>query len=73
MIHAKFCRNPPTGSGEEDFEGFVPIWAWRPSWSNDQILQTIYISPVPRRFHINMTFIGPMVIEKAKLLISIFK
>ena len=23
------------GFGEEDFEGFLQLWAWRPSWSFD--------------------------------------
>ena len=24
MLHTKFRENRPTGSGEEDFEGFLP-------------------------------------------------
>ena len=24
MLHTKFCENVPAGSGEEDFEGFLP-------------------------------------------------
>ena len=24
MLHTKFLGNRPTGSGEEDFEGFLP-------------------------------------------------
>ena len=24
MLHTKFRGNPPAGSGEEDFEGFLP-------------------------------------------------
>ena len=24
MLHTKFCENWPAGSGEEDFEGFLP-------------------------------------------------
>ena len=35
MLLTKFRENRPAGSGEEDFEGFLPIWAWRPSWSSD--------------------------------------
>ena len=35
MQHPKFCGNRSTGSGEEDFEGFYHILAWRPSWLND--------------------------------------
>ena len=36
MLHTKFHENWPAVSGEEDFEGFYHIWAWRPSWSCDQ-------------------------------------
>ena len=24
MLHTKFCGNRPAGSGEDDFEGFLP-------------------------------------------------
>ena len=33
MLHTKFHDNQPTGSGEEDFEGFLPYMAWWPYWS----------------------------------------
>ena len=36
MLHTKFQGHRPFGSGEEDFEGFYYIWAWRPSWPCDQ-------------------------------------
>ena len=35
MLPTKFHENRPAGSGEEDFEGFYHIWAWRPSCSCD--------------------------------------
>ena len=36
MLHAKFQdHRTQSSSGEEDFEGFYHIWAWRPSWSCD--------------------------------------
>ena len=35
MLHTKFRKNQPAGSGE-DFCVFYHIWAWRPSWSCDQ-------------------------------------
>ena len=35
MIHTKFRKNRPAGSGEEDFLRVFTIWAWRPSWSFD--------------------------------------
>ena len=36
MLHTKFRGNRMPGSGEEVFEGYYHIWAWRPSWSCDQ-------------------------------------
>ena len=36
MLHNKFRENRPAGSGEEDFEGFYHIRAWRPHWPCDQ-------------------------------------
>ena len=36
MLHTKFRKNRPSGSGEDDFlSGFHHIWEWRPSWSCD--------------------------------------
>ena len=35
MANTKFRGNRPAGSGEEDFEWFYHIWAWRPYWSRD--------------------------------------
>ena len=35
MLHTKFQGHQSIGSGEEDFQGFYRIWAWRPSWSCD--------------------------------------
>ena len=29
MLHTKFRENRPAGSGEEDFNCFYHIWAWR--------------------------------------------
>ena len=29
MLHTKFRRNRPAGSGEEDLKGFYHIGAWR--------------------------------------------
>ena len=36
MICAKIQPQGILGSGEEDFERFYHIWAWRPSWSMDR-------------------------------------
>ena len=39
MLHTKSQGDRPPGSGEEYFlKGFYHIWAWRPSWSCDQII-----------------------------------
>ena len=35
MLHAKFQDHGTSGSGEEEFNFFCHIWAWRPSWSCD--------------------------------------
>ena len=35
MLHTKFQGHWFIGSGEEGFEGFYHIWAWRPCWSYD--------------------------------------
>ena len=40
MVHIKFQGNWVSGSGEEDFLSFLPLWAWWPSWSRD--LDQIY-------------------------------
>ena len=40
MLHIKFQGNWVSGSGEEDFLRFLPLWAWWPSWSCD--LDQIY-------------------------------
>ena len=48
MLHTKFYGNRPTGSGEEDFEGFLPhIWAWRQPWSCDQVPMNKLSFPLP--------------------------
>ena len=52
---------------EKIFKSFYHTWAWRPSWSCDLDLWTIYInfrSPFPRRLHINLALIGPWVSEE---------
>ena len=35
MLHTKFRENRPAGSGEGNFEGFLPYMFGRPSWSCD--------------------------------------
>ena len=41
MLHAKFKSHRSIESGEEDFEIFYHIWAWRTCWSCD--LDGLYI------------------------------
>ena len=36
MLHVKFQEHRILGSEEEDFRGFVHIWAWPSSWSRFQ-------------------------------------
>ena len=49
MLHTKFRGNQPAGSGEEDFEGFLPyILAWRPSWSCDPDAANKISFPLPK-------------------------
>ena len=48
MLHTKFRGNPPAGSGEEDFEVFYHIWAWRPSWSCDPDAANKISLPLPK-------------------------
>ena len=52
MLHSKFHGNQPAGSGEEDFEGFYHIWAWRPSWLYvTSIMSSDFYFLVPESFH----------------------
>ena len=60
MLHTKFRENRPSGSGEEDFEGFYHIWAWRPSWSCDPDAANKLSFPLPK----NLALIGQEVLEK---------
>ena len=36
MLHTKFRGNRPAGSGEEDFDGFLPYMGMAVTWSCDQ-------------------------------------
>ena len=52
MLHTKFRRNRPAGSGEEDFlKGIYHIRAWRPSWSCNQHHLTDFNFLVHESFH----------------------
>ena len=48
MQHIKFRGNWPTGSGEEDFEGFLPYMARRPAWSCDPDAANKLLFPLPK-------------------------
>ena len=49
MLHTKFRKNLPAGSGEEDFlRVFYHIWAWRPSWSCDPNAANKISFPLPK-------------------------
>ena len=48
MLHTKFRKNRPAGSGKEDYLiGFYHIWAWRPSWSCNLDLENKLSFPLP--------------------------
>ena len=64
MLHTKFQGNQPSGSGEEDFQGFYNIWAWQPSWSCDLTKYTNFLSPLPGSCLCNLNEIGLVVSEK---------
>ena len=59
MLKAKLRENRPAGSGEEDFEGFLLIWSWRPAWSCDQDAVNRLSFPYPMRLHIKFGFDWP--------------
>ena len=48
MLRTKFRENRPAGSGEEDFEDFYNIWAWRLSWSCDPGAANKLSFPLPK-------------------------
>ena len=48
MLHAKLQDHRTSGSGEEDFQGFYHIWAWRPSWSCDLDHLYKFSFPLPK-------------------------
>ena len=55
MLHTKFQDPRPLGSGEEDFQKFLPymgahIWAWQPSWSCDLNYLYTLSFPLPIKF-----------------------
>ena len=60
MLHTKFRENRPAGSGEEDFEGFYHIWAWRPPRCREQNI----VPPTQGGSTLNLALIGPAVSEK---------
>ena len=59
MLHTKFRGNRPAGSGEDFFNGFYHILAWRPSWSCDPDAANKISFPQPRRLHIKFGFDPP--------------
>ena len=65
MLHTKFREKRPAGSGEEDFEVFYHIWAWRPSWSRDPDAVNKISFPLPKEApHKIWLLIGQAVSEK---------
>ena len=67
MLHIKFCGKRPAGSGEEDFEGFLPYNYYECGCHLGHVLSIK--SPdfhfiVPETFHTNLVHIGRVVSEK---------
>ena len=62
MLQTKFRENQPAGSGEEDFEGFLPCMGVAAILT--KMPQTNLRSPNPRRLQINLGLIGQAVYEK---------
>ena len=48
MVHTKFRENRPAGSGEEDFEGFLPYMGMGQSWSCDPDAENKLSFPLPK-------------------------
>ena len=60
MFHAKFCENRSAGSGEEDFEVFLPYIGRGGHLGHvTQMPRTNFRSPYPRRLHIKFGFDRP--------------
>ena len=45
MIYSKIQPQGILVSGEEGFYRFLPLWAWRPSWSTDRNHFSTFVSP----------------------------
>ena len=52
MLQTSFRGNHPAGSGEEDFEGFLPYMGVAATL----VTRTNFRSPFPRRFNIKFGF-----------------
>ena len=56
MLHTKFRENRSVGSGEEDFEGFLPYRHGGHLGHVTQMPGTSFRSPYLRRLHIKFGF-----------------
>ena len=48
MLHTKFREIGPPVLDKKIFEGFLPLWAWRPSWSCDPDATNKISFPLPK-------------------------
>ena len=64
MQHTKFCVNWSTGSGEEDFKGFIPYTGLAAIWSRDPDAAYKIALPLPMEASRNLALIGQAVSEK---------
>ena len=51
MLHTKFCGKQPAGSGEEDFEGFLPYMGVAAILVVISIISSDFHFLVPESFH----------------------
>ena len=60
MLHTKFRKNRPAGSGEDDFRRVFTIYGRGGNLGHvTQMPRTIFCSPYPRRLHIKFGFDRP--------------
>ena len=65
MLHTNFCGNRSTTFGKEDFWRVFTMYGRGGHLRHvTRMPQTNFHSPYPRRLHINLALIGPVVLEK---------
>ena len=65
MLHTSFMEIGLLVPEKKNFEGFLPFWYWRQSWSFDQH-HIIFICMYQKAYTQNLVKNGPVVSEKSK-------